>query len=201
MPAQLQSQPIDKEKIMTGQIRQFSNIDSIKKLLSKIMDYKITKDEIRKEGNKIIIEVNTDKTNAIYIQHRLKQAGIERPFTQSHTLKFADNQTTIEDLQNKMAKGMAMRLVDDINGNLSAYDESPMKEALAKFTLQAVKDAIINPETAQNRDNPVVRRFVNEFNKYFKGTDGGVKKIYAQRILKDAVKELKIQPDKSLELS
>mgnify|MGYP003393175196 CR=1 FL=1 len=201
MPAQLQSQPIDKEKIMTGQIRQFSNIDSIKKLLSKIMDYKITKDEIQKEGNKIIIEVNTDKTNAIYIQHRLHQAGIERPFAQSHTLKFADNQTTVEDLQNKMAKGMAMRLVDDINGNLSAYDESPMKEALSKFTLQAVKDAIINPETAQNRDNPVVRRFVNEFNKYFKGTDESVKKIYAQRILKDAAIGLKIQPDKSLELS
>lgn len=198
MPAQLQSQPIDKEKIMTGQIRQFSNIDSIKKLLSKIMDYKITKDEIRKEGNKIIIEVNTDKTNAIYIQHRLHHAGIERPLT---ALKFADNQTTVEDLQNKMAKGMAMRLVDDINGNLSAFNEIPMKEALAKFTLQAVKDAIINPETAQNRDNPVVRRFVNEFNKYFKGTGDAVKKVYAQKILKDAAIELKIQPDKSLELS
>lgn len=187
---------------MTGEVRQFSNIDTIKKLFSKITDYKITKDEIRKEGNKIIIEVNTDKADAIYIQHRLEQSGIKHHLTQSYIFKFADNQASVEDLQNKMAKGMAIRLVEDIHANLSAFDENPiMKEALTKFTLRSVKDAINNTEPAQQIKDPVARHFVNELDKYFKGTYEAVKKLYARKILKDAIKELKIQPDKSLELS
>lgn len=189
---------------MPGEIVQFPDQNQIRDLLSKIIDYPITEENVTRRNNRITINVNfPDATKALPVLTLCREVEIEHEVIKHGTAKgfkfsFADNQTTVENLHEKLRKVIAERLVHDMNGTLSAFDQNlDMKKVAAKDILQAAEKAVNNPshEIQNLLARPIVRRFLEDLDKNYKGSEETVKKAYAQQILKSSAIQLGIKPD------
>lgn len=191
---------------MPGKIVQFPDRNKIADLLGKIIDHPIVNESVTRKNNRITIKVNfQDTTGALPVLFRCKQAGIEPAIikhdaAQEFKFSFDDNQTTVENLHEKLRKVIAKRLVGDMDGTLSAFSENPdMMKKAANDIFQVIEKAIDNPghEVQNPLARPIVRRFLEELDKSYESSLENTKKTAARQILKDAATQLGVKPDRT----
>ncbi|MEK6745730.1 MAG: hypothetical protein AABY33_01680 [Pseudomonadota bacterium] len=192
-----QLQPIDKEKIMPGEVRQLSYRDQIKDLLGKIMNHEISDAEVKKKGREITIEVNTNEVGAIRIQHHLQQSDIKRDVAKAYIFEFTDSKNSVDYLHNKLLEGMTSRIIVDIEANSSGFSNPFLKKDVARFSLQAAKNAVNNLGHEETITDPIARHFIDELEKNFKGADEVTKKIYAHKVLDKVIEITGVRLDQS----
>lgn len=187
---------------MPGEVRQFDYTKQITELLGKIIDYKIEDKHIKKVDNNVVIKLNfalqDDKglQDGVYTYKRLQKAGIASKAGLKFEFSFPNEPGSVVNLKQKMA---TQSFVDDMDKNFAAFDQDQdTKKAMIKLVLKDAQRALDHP--SQEIDNPIVQRLVEDLDRNFEGIDETTKKIYAQKILNDAIKVTGVKLDQSPKL-